>query len=287
MGEDIRFGRARVNGIELHYAEAGRPDAPPVILLHGFPEFWAGWHAQIEALTAAGFRVIAPDQRGYNLSGKPKGVEAYDLDRLAEDVTVLADHLGIEKIKVAGHDWGASVVWWLTTTRPERIERAVMINAPHPALWRKAMREDKAQRRKSWYVQMFRLPWLPEAMMKSRNYRGLSDGLVASSRPGTFNDNIFAAYRAAWAQPGALTGMVNWYRALLKKRMPDALPWIGMPVLVIWGLDDKFGEVSGAEASLALCERGEKLFIEGATHWVHHEEPARVNAALIAFMRQP
>jgi pimeloyl-ACP methyl ester carboxylesterase len=287
MGDDVRFGCAEVNGIELHYAEAGHADAPPVILLHGFPEFWAGWKAQIPALVAAGFRVIAPDQRGYNLSGKPKGVDAYDLDRLAEDATALADHLGISKMKIVGHDWGASVVWWLATAKPERVERAVAINAPHPALWRKAMREDKAQRRKSWYVQMFRLPFLPEAMMKSRNYRGLSDGLLSSSRPGTFSDATFAEYRAAWAQPGALTAMVNWYRALLKKRMPAALPWIKMPMLLIWGLDDKFGEVSGAEASLALCECGEKLLIEGATHWVHHEEPARVNAALIAFLRQP
>lgn len=287
MGDDIRFGRAQVNGLDIHYAEAGAADAPPVILLHGFPEFWAGWRAQIPALAAAGFRVIAPDQRGYNLSGKPKGVAAYDLDRLVEDVIGLADHFGLNKVKLVGHDWGASVVWWLATTRPERLDRMVVINAPHPALWRKAMREDKEQRRKSRYVQMFRLPWLPEAMMRSRNYKGLYDGLVSSSRPGTFTAEGFAAYRAAWSHPGALTAMVNWYRALLKKRMPEALPWIKAPALVIWGLDDQFGAVSGAEASLALCEKGRKLFIEGATHWVHHEEPGRVNAALIEFLRHP
>lgn len=287
MGDEIRFNRAQINGLDIHYAEAGAADAPPVILLHGFPEFWAGWRAQIPALAAAGFRVIAPDQRGYNLSGKPKGVAAYDLDRLVEDVIGLADHFGLNKVKLVGHDWGASVVWWLATTRPERLDRMVAINAPHPTLWLKAMREDKEQRRKSRYVQMFRLPWLPEAMMRSRNYKGLYDGLVSSSRPGTFTTEGLADYRAAWSRPGALTAMVNWYRALLKKRMPEALPWIEAPALVIWGLDDQFGAVSGAEASLALCEKGQKLFIEGATHWVHHEEPGRVNAALIEFLRQP
>lgn len=283
--DDIRFGRARVNGIELHYAEAGSPDAPPVFLLHGFPEFWAGWRNQIPALVAAGYRVIAPDQRGYNLSEKPKGIAAYDLDRLAGDVVGLADHFGVEKMKLVGHDWGASVTWWCATTRQDRLEKAAMINAPHPALWLKAMREDKEQRRKSWYVQMFRLPWLPEAIMRSRNYRGLSDGLVQSSRPGTFPETDFAEYRRAWSQPGALTATVNWYRALLKKKMPKDLPWIRIPVLVIWGLEDRFGEKSGAEASLALCENGKSLFVEGATHWVQHEEPALVNAALIDFLK--
>ncbi len=282
---DIRFGRARVDGVDLHYAEAGAEDAPPVLLLHGFPEFWVSWREQIPALVAAGFRVIAPDQRGYNLSSKPAGVEAYDLDRLADDVIGLADHFGIAKVKLVGHDWGASVAWWLATTKPERLERVAVINAPHPALWLKAMREDKAQKRKSWYVQMFRLPWLPEAAMKARNFRALADTLVQSSRPGTFKSSDLAEYREAWSRPGALTATVNWYRALLRKRMPESLPWIKCPVLMIWGLEDRFGEKSTAEASLALCENGCALFVEGATHWVHHEEPARVNAALIEFLR--
>lgn len=160
-----------------------------------------------------------------------------------------------------------------------------MINAPHPALRLKGMREDRAQRRKSWYVQMFRLPRLPEFGMRTRNYKGHADGLVQSSRPGTFHESDFAEYRKAWSQPGELTATVNWYRALLRKRMPEILPWIRIPVLVIWGVEDRFGEKSMAEASLALCENGRPLFVEGATHWVQHEEPAPVNAALIDFLR--
>lgn len=282
---DIRFARARVNGLDMHYAEAGAEDAPPVILLHGFPEFWAGWRRQIPALAAAGFRVIAPDQRGYNLTAKPQGVAAYDLDQLAEDVIALGDHLGIGKLKLVGHDWGASVAWWCATVRPERLERIVAINAPHPAIWLRSMREDKAQRRKSRYVQMFRLPWLPEAMMRAWNYKALWDGLVQSSRPGTFGNDDFADYRQAWSRPGALTATVNWYRALLKKPMSQDLPRIGVPVLIVWGTGDKFGERSGAEASLALCENGRLRFVEGATHWVHHEEPDLVNMELVGFLR--
>lgn len=282
---DIRFTRARVNGLDMHYAEAGAEDAPPVILLHGFPEFWAGWRRQIPALAAAGFRVIAPDQRGYNLTAKPQGVAAYDLDQLAEDVIALGDHLGMGKLKLVGHDWGASVAWWCATVRPERLERIVAINAPHPAIWLRSMREDKAQRRKSRYVQMFRLPWLPEAMMRAWNYKALWDGLVQSSRPGTFGNDDFADYRQAWSRPGALTATVNWYRALLKKPMSQDLPRIGVPVLIVWGTGDKFGEKSGAEASLALCVNGRLRLVEGATHWVHHEEPDLVNMELVGFLR--
>src|SRR5262245_49963647 len=116
-------GEADVNGVRLRYVEAGPRDGPPVMLLHGFPEGWAGWRHQIPALVDAGFRVVAPDQRGYNLSAKPAGVAAYDLDLLAGDVLALAEHLDLGPLRVVGHDWGASVAWWTASTQPQRLHK--------------------------------------------------------------------------------------------------------------------------------------------------------------------
>lgn len=285
-GVAIRSSTAMVNGIALHYIEAGPADGIPVVLLHGFPEFWAGWRHQIPALAGAGFRVVAPDQRGYNLSGKPAGVAAYDLDVLAADVVALADHLNLGRFRLVAHDWGATVAWWLATVHPERLDRMAVLNAGHPTLWRQGMRRDPQQRRKSWYVYVMALPWLPEAIMRSRGFRALRQSLVDSSRPGTFTEQDFALYRSAWSQPGALTATINWYRALLRKRMPDTLPSIPVNTLLIWGTEDRFGERSVADASLRLCTRGRAEYIEGATHWVQHEEPRRVNDALLAFLSE-
>jgi pimeloyl-ACP methyl ester carboxylesterase len=283
-GIPLRHGRATVNGVELHYVEAGPPHGEAVLLLHGFPEYWAAWRQQIPALAAAGYRVVAPDQRGYNLSAKPAGVAAYDLDVLAADVLALADHLGLGHLRLVGHDWGASVAWWIATTHPERLERLAVLNAGHPALWRRGMRRDPAQRRKSWYVYVMALPWLPEAIMRAGDYRALAQSLIDSSRPGTFSDEDLARYRGAWSQPGALTATINWYRALLRKRMPASLPPVAVQTLLIWGLDDRFGEPAIAEASLQLCSRGRADYVAGATHWIQHEEPRRVNDALLAFL---
>src|SRR5262249_42562150 len=136
----------------------------PVILLHGFPEFWFGWRYQFGALAAAGYRVIAPDQRGYNLSDKPVGVSSYDVDRLADDVIALAVHYSNRPINLIGHDWGAVAAWWTATRHPEKLRRLAVLNCPHPAIWRNAMDNDPVQRRASWYVRAFQVPWLPEAL---------------------------------------------------------------------------------------------------------------------------
>jgi pimeloyl-ACP methyl ester carboxylesterase len=283
----LRAATVEVNGVHLYYVEGGPPGAPPVLLLHGFPELWAGWRHQIPALMDAGFRVVAVDGRGYDRSDKPGGVAAYDLDVLAADVVALGQRLQLGPLRIVGHDWGASVAWWLATTQPEHLAQVAVLNAPHPALWRRAMWRDARQRRKSWYVYLLALPWLPERMMRANDFRALAQSLTTSSRPGTFSEAELDAYRRAWSRPGALTAMINWYRALLRKRMPAALPEIDRELLLIWGVDDRFGERSVADESLRLCRRGRGELIAGATHWVHHEEPQRVNALLVDFLRRP
>src|SRR3954449_2631161 len=155
---------AVVNGVRLHYVEAGA--GPLVVLLHGFPEFWYSWRHQIPALAAAGFRVVAPDMRGYNRSDKPRGVRAYSGDALTGDVAKLIRACGAERAVVVGHDWGAAVAWQFAMAYPALLERLVIMNAPHPARFLRALRTWR-QARKSWYMFFFQLPWLPESRFRA------------------------------------------------------------------------------------------------------------------------
>ncbi len=276
--------RHRANGITLNCIEAGQADGPLVILLHGFPEFWWGWRYQIGPLAEAGFRVLVPDQRGYNLSDKPEGRRAYDLDILAKDVVGLADAVGRQTFHVVGHDWGGLVAWWTASRYPDRVSRLVALNAPHPSVVGSYMRSHPTQMLRSLYAGFFQIPRLPEAMLSANGHRSLKDALLRTSRRGTFSDEDIALYEKAWLQPGALTAMLNWYRALpLRPAMKDAT--VQAPTLVVWGSRDRFLEKGLAEASLALCKAGSIHWIEGATHWVHHEEPETVNEALVDFLK--
>lgn len=281
----VCFSRRATNGVTLHVAEAGPADGPLVVLLHGFPEFWYGWRHQVDALADAGYRVAIPDQRGYNLSDKPKGRAAYDVDVLAGDVLGLVDALGAQKFRLVGHDWGAGVGWWVALQHPERLERFAALSAPHPAVWLDAMKNNPEQRKKSWYVKAFRIPWLPEFLLRQRNYKGLADALRETRRPASCTDEDLAKYREAWSMPGALTGMINWYRALSARPVPPSLPGpVQVPTLVVWGRDDKYGIPELAERSGKLCENASVVYLD-ATHWVQHDEPERVNHLLLAFLK--
>lgn len=272
--------------VTLHVVEAGPVDGPLVILLHGFPEFWFGWRSQIAALADAGFRVVAPDQRGYNTSGKPRGAAAYVLDTLADDIFALADALGRERFSVVGHDWGASVAWWMAGRKPARLDHLAILNAPHPAIWRRAITRDPAQRKKSRYVQALRLRWLPEWLMRRDNYAALAKAFVGAARPEAFDADAMAAYRAAWAQPGALTGAVNWYRALFLQDLPVPPPGsLRTPTLILWGDRDPFAGPELAEVSAQLCSDVRVQHLADATHWTVHDNPSEVSAALIGFLK--
>jgi len=281
----VRFSRRAGNGVTLHVAETGPENGPVVMLLHGFPEFWYGWRHQIDALAGAGYRVIAPDQRGYNTSDRPNGVAAYDLDRLADDVIALADGLGEARLHIIGHDWGAAVAWWIAIRHPHRLERFAALSAPHPAVWVDAMRNHPVQRRKSGYVKAFRIPFLPELLMRRRNFKVLAAALREGKRPEACADGDLERYREAWAMPGALTGMVNWYRALLARTWdPQRMGRIAVPALIVWGNDDKYGVHDLAERSSALCDSASIVYLN-ASHWVQHDDPERVNALLLDFLR--
>jgi epoxide hydrolase 4 len=283
----IQLARVEVNGIVLHVAEAGPKHGRLVLLLHGFPEYWEAWEGYFEPLVAAGYHVVAPDQRGYNLSDKPSKVGAYDLSTLAADVIGLADHFGRRCFTVVGHDWGGLVGWWIATHHPERLEQLVVLNAPHPSIWREAMRSHPEQRRRSWYVRFFQLPFLPEALLRQRGFKALADSVRRRARPDTVTPAALDRYRAAWRAPGALTGMLNWYRALWRKDLPASAGLRLMtPLLLIWGEQDPFGARALAEASVRLCENSQAIYLKDATHWVQHDEPQRCITACLSFFHR-
>jgi len=272
------------NGVKLHIAEAGPLDGPLVVLLHGFPEFWFEWRDLIGPLAEAGFRVVAPDQRGYGLSDKPKGVASYRLDTLADDITALARALGRERFTVVGHDWGASVAWWIATRHPAALERLIVLNAPHPAVWRHAMTADPEQRKKSRYVQALRTPWLPELLVKLGGYKGLSQAFD-TARPGAFPPEVMARYHEAWRRPGALTATLNWYRALFAQELPvPAAGSLKTPALVLWGDQDAFAEAKLAEQCAALCADARVVHFPDASHWLPHDEPDAVAREVLGFL---
>lgn len=273
------------NGLRLHAVEAGPESGPLLLLLHGFPEFWYGCRHQIESLAAAGFRVLAPDQRGYNLSDKPRGVSSYSLDLLARDIVGLIDDAGYDKAYVAGHDWGGAVGWWLGVHHPERIEKLALLNIPHPYVMLRTVKKNPVQQRKSSYIAFFQLPWLPERVLRAKNWAAMVKTVRKTSRPGTFPDADLVFYREAWSQPGAITAMLNWYRAALRKGVPRLTrsSRVTVPTLLIWGTQDRALLRDMAQPSIDLCDDGRLVFLEEATHWVQHEEADAVNARLTDF----
>ncbi len=282
----IEHTTIRSNGIDLHVAQAGPADGPPLILLHGFPEYWGGWAKQIPALAAAGYRVWAPDQRGYNLSSKPAGLRAYAIDELARDVLGLMDATGHQQVRLVGHDWGAAVAWWVAGHHPQRLSHLAILNVPHLAVMFGAVWRSWAQMRRSWYIFAFQLPRLPEASLRRNNWTNAIRALKGSARRGTFNDAEIEQYRAAWSQPGAITGMVNWYRAAGRsQRKLRSLGRIRVPTLMIWGAHDIALGRELAQPSIDQCDRGRLVFIEEAGHFVQHEESERVNELLVEFLQ--
>ncbi len=283
----MKHEQAEVNGVRLHYVEAG--EGPLVVLLHGFPEAWFGWERQIPMLAEAGFRVVAPDMRGYNLSEKPRGWRNYERAHLSGDVAALIRHLGAERAHVVGHDWGSIVSWYTAMDHPEVVERLVVLDAGHPLEAVAALRRPR-QLLRSWYVFFFQVPRLPEALMRARNWRLLRDPFENDARPGAFDAGDMRRYIEAWSRPGAITAQVDYYRAAFRHFRRDtkaqANPPVEAPTMVIWGENDKYGL-----PELARCENSEVPGLErveilpGVSHWVQHDEPERIGKLLIEFLR--
>jgi len=287
---EIHHEFAEVNGVRLHYATAGRGKL--VLFLHGFPEFWYEWKRQIEEFSAD-FCVVAPDLRGYNLSSKPAGVEQYKLDLLLEDVRALIRHLGYDKCFLVGHDWGGFIAWTFAGLFPEHVEKLIVVNAPHPAIFLRELRDNPAQREASQYMVMFRANPGIEQLISANNFalfdQMLLEPLIASGR---FTEADRRMYLDAWSQPGALTAGLNYYRAAelgpLETGAPVPEPLASMlkrliirvPTLVLWGERDPYVLVGNLNGLDEFVPNLQLHRIPEATHWVIHENPVLVNAAI-------
>ena len=282
--EDLWFKRG---GVSLHAVAAGPKDGPLVILLHGFPEFWYSWRNQIGPLAEAGFRVVAPDQRGYNVSSKPPKVSDYAVGNLVADVAFIAGALGRERFHLAGHDWGAAVAWATALLAPEHLNKLAILNVPHPAVFLRTVRSNPRQMLRSWYMAFFQMPGIPETRFCANNFEMGIKSLVASSRPGTFTPEDLNEYRKAWSNPGTVTAMLNWYRAFFRTRLPmPENAKVHVPTRILWGERDMFLLPEMAQESVFYCDSAELTYFPDATHWLQHEEPEAVSAALIAHFRE-
>jgi pimeloyl-ACP methyl ester carboxylesterase len=286
MENELEHTTITTNGINLHVVLAGPRDGPPVILLHGFPEFWRGWSKQIEPLANAGYRVIVPDQRGYNLSDRPKGVKSYHMDMLVADILGLIKALGYQKTNLVGHDWGAAVAWEVAIRHPEWLCKLGILNAPHPAVMRNFLRRgDPEQLRRSWYIFAFQVPWLPEYLMQKNNWRNAVRALRGSGKIDTFTDEDIVEYKKAWSQPGAMRAMINYYRAAaLYWRTSNGNQTVKVPTLMLWGMQDVALSHRMARLSLDYCDDGKLVIFEDATHWVQHDEAYAVTQYLLNFI---
>jgi pimeloyl-ACP methyl ester carboxylesterase len=272
------------NGIRLHVVQSGSRYGSLVILLHGFPEFWYGWRNQIQPLAEAGFRVWVPDQRGYNLSDKPTGIASYRFDELAQDVIGLIDAAGVERCYLVGHDWGAAVAWWTAQRYPQRVEKLAILNVPHPAVMVRTLTHSPEQLRRSWYMFFFQIPYLPEAGIRNNDCELLVRSLLLGSKLGAFTAEDISKYQQAWWRKGAITSMLNWYRAAL--RLPPDLSAdlrIKPPTLILWGTQDIALGREMAQPSLELCEEGKLVYFENSSHWVQHDSAEQVNRHILDF----
>jgi pimeloyl-ACP methyl ester carboxylesterase len=284
-------------GVTLNVQAGGPAEAEPIVLLHGFPESHRTWREVAPAL-ARDFRVIAPDQRGFGASDKPEGVESYKTERIVEDLVALADALGIGRFTLVGHDWGGAVAWLAALKHPDRVRRLVIVNAPHPLIFQKTLIDDPAQRSASQYIRAFRNP-LMEKGIEAMGYEAFFAKTFASHADiSRLPDEERQAYIDDWSQPGAMTAMLNWYRAseiLVPEPGEEAeapawtllpFPHVSPPTLVVWALKDVALLPIQLEGLNALVDDLRIVTVPDAGHFVPWEKPEPVIAAIRDFMAE-
>ncbi|MCB9477443.1 MAG: alpha/beta hydrolase [Deltaproteobacteria bacterium] len=277
-------------GLRFHMVTAG--EGPVVLMLHGFPENWFAWRYQIDAVAKAGFKAVAVDMRGYGQTERPRKVSDYHLDKLAADVDALVEAFGGEQIHLVAHDWGGGVAWHYAMHYEQRLASLCVMNCPHPKLFLQQLTSNGKQRRRSWYMAYFQIPWLPEATMKAnldvlfkKTFRGWA------YRKEAFPDEVIARFRDPMKEPYAVSAGINYYRANLKNRKIfndiRSYPHLKVPTLVIWAQKDR---ALGPE----LCDGLDQMMdgpyeyvpIPDCSHWVQQEQPEKVNEALIDFLNR-
>jgi epoxide hydrolase 4 len=267
------------NGIRMHYVTMG--EGPLIVLLHGFPEFWYSWRYQIPFLANLGYTVVAPDLRGYNDTDKPR--KGYDVPNLLRDIEGLIKGLGQAMAIIVGHDWGGVLAWSFAIHYPHMTGRLIVMNAPHPQSMLREFRTLK-QLRKSWYIFLFQLPWLPERMLL-RNHASLIGRVLRGNtvQKDAFPPEVIAKYQKAISKPGSMTAALNYYRHIFLQR-PEMSSHISAPTLLIWGEQDV---ALGIELTHGLEQWIDNIQVERISdsgHWVQQEQPDKVNQLMQAFL---
>ena len=286
--QHVRVDRGiSVNGVRLHCVVEGK--GPLVLLLHGFPESAHAWRKQIPAL-ADRFRVVAPDLRGYAESEKPPRVSDYRMPVLVADIVGLIEKFDEERAHIIGHDWGGAIAWAAAQTRPQIVDRLVVLNCPHPLPFQRALRSLSRQVLRSWYVLFFQLPQLPEAILLRDGAAILERSLRGNAiRPGTFSEDDILEYRRALSIPGAATAALNYYRAVFRDaltgRALDASTIIQAPTLLIWAEDDfALGRDLTEDMQRLFASDFRIEYLPNTSHWVMEERPEVVNHLLLDFL---
>src|SRR2546422_4007183 len=290
----LKHEYAEVNGQRLHYVTAGK--GKMIMFVHGFSEFWYEWKNQLTQF-GRDYQAVAPDMRGYIFSANPAEVDQYQIKYLVEDLRALAEKLGHKKFILVAHDWGGAVAWAFAIAHPDYLEKLVIINAPHPAVFQRELRENPAQQKASQYTIMFRSAQA-EQILSANNYAALVQAVLgAGLKTGVFTEADKQAYLEAWSQPGALTGGLNYYRASRvgpptgdDKQAPSfaaGLPSleVKVPTLVIWGEKDTALLTGNLEGLDKFVPKLTIKRIPDGTHWVIHEQPTLVNEYIREFIK--
>lgn len=260
------------------------------LCLHGFPEHSFSWRHQLPMLADLGYRAWAPNLRGYGHSSRPEGVAAYGIEHLMADVAGLIDAAGCRETVLIAHDWGAVIAWFFAMRRLRPLSRLVICNVPHPAPARAAMSGNVTQLRKSWYILFFQIPWLPEQLLGRNGARAVGEAIRGSSvHPERFPDEEIAVYQRNAAQAGALTAMINYYRALVRgggaRRQREAgYPLIEAPTLMVWGEEDVALTKETTFGTEAYVRDLTVRYLPRVSHWVQQEAPEIVNPMIKAFL---
>ncbi len=275
----------RANGLSFVADVAGDGDAV-ALCLHGFPESRFSWRFQLPLLAGLGWRAVAPDLRGYGDSDRPAGRADYHLDHLVADVAGMFDTLGAKRRLLVAHDWGAIIAWHVALRGVVPLDGLVIMNVPHPKVFERVLARSWRQRLRSWYVAFFQLPWLPEALLGARNADGVAKAFTNMAvDKAAFPASVTDVYRANALKLGALTAMINYYRANTGTVFKDVDAFIDVPVLMIWGEEDTALGTELTEGYDGLVRDFTLHRLPGVSHWVQQEAPDKVNAIMAAWLR--
>ena len=283
----IKTTRVAANGLTFAVDEAG--EGPDVALcLHGFPESRFSWRHQLEPLAAMGWHAIAPDLRGYGDSSRPLGRAAYGIGHLIADAAALFDAYGARRRLLVAHDWGAAIAWAFAIRQVRPLDGLVIMNVPHPAIFRAVLKRSWAQRKRSWYVLFFQLPILPERILTARGASAVARAFAGMAvDKAAFPPAVLRHYQDNALRPGAMTAMINYYRANAAGMMREtSTPVITTPTLMIWGEEDT---ALGLELTVGYEPYVADFTLErlpGVSHWVQQEAPERVNMKLASWLRE-